>query len=337
MAHDIEVFTSILDVTVPVGLVCNEQTQKNNAFEISIQADGVIPFPQVILRGNFGQEIINGDAIALNSGNRYTAKIPESIISKGVSQLQVEGCRKESISQAGGDDWIKYFGEINMQAAPQQKKKSSMSKSSSSKIKIYFGIHKHMHQPYYDAANTNYWDGEKDGIFGERTGAYSNYIPAAIDRYVDGDLPYGGLSVSWSGTLIEQLNRCDAEGLAGGGFKDWSKRLAEVAQTEKTEGGNPRLDFSSFGFFHPLMSLIPERNIVRQIEMHKAIIKETFGVDSSSILFPPETAFHVRMIPALNKAGVKAVIYDSIHPPDFSGNHGNHKIFGLSLVTNYCY
>jgi hypothetical protein len=30
-------------------------------------------------------------------------------------------------------------------------------------------------------------------------------------------------------------------------------------------------------------------------------------------MFPPETAFHVRMIPALIEAGVKAVIYDSIH------------------------
>ncbi|MFO1112892.1 MAG: hypothetical protein U1E35_03135 [Rhodospirillales bacterium] len=31
------------------------------------------------------------------------------------------------------------------------------------------------------------------------------------------------------------------------------------------------------------------------------------------MLFPPETAFHVRMIPALREAGIAAVIYDSIH------------------------
>lgn len=61
------------------------------------------------------------------------------------------------------------------------------------------------------------------------------------------------------------------------------------------------------------MPLIPRRDIVRQIRWHRALIKRVFGVEASRILFPPETAFHVRMIPALVEAGVTAVIYDSIH------------------------
>ena len=61
------------------------------------------------------------------------------------------------------------------------------------------------------------------------------------------------------------------------------------------------------------MALIPERNIVKQIEWHRRIVRDAFGVEASTILFPPETAFHVRMIPALKKAGIEAVIYDSIH------------------------
>ncbi|HYN79841.1 MAG TPA: glycosyl hydrolase family 57, partial [Lamprocystis sp. (in: g-proteobacteria)] len=64
---------------------------------------------------------------------------------------------------------------------------------------------------------------------------------------------------------------------------------------------------------HPLMPLIPAQDIVRQIHWHRDLIKRVFGVEASRVLFPPETAFHVRMIPALVEAGVTAVIYDSIH------------------------
>ncbi len=61
------------------------------------------------------------------------------------------------------------------------------------------------------------------------------------------------------------------------------------------------------------MALIPARNIVKQIEWHRRIIRDAFGVEASTVIFPPETAFHVRMIPALLQAGVEAIIYDSIH------------------------
>jgi alpha-amylase/alpha-mannosidase (GH57 family) len=61
------------------------------------------------------------------------------------------------------------------------------------------------------------------------------------------------------------------------------------------------------------MPLIPRQDIVRHIAWHRGVIERAFGVEASRVLFPPETAFHVRMIPALVEAGVTAVIYDSIH------------------------
>ena len=61
------------------------------------------------------------------------------------------------------------------------------------------------------------------------------------------------------------------------------------------------------------MALIPARDIIGQIEWHRQIIRDAFGVESSDILFPPETAFHPHMIPALKQVGVNAVIFDSIH------------------------
>ncbi|NLE01298.1 MAG: glycosyl hydrolase family 57 [Fibrobacter sp.] len=179
-------------------------------------------------------------------------------------------------------------------------------------MKLYFGIHKHMHQPYYRAADTGYWDGEKEGIFGSRCGNYTSFIPEAIQHYINGALPHAGISSSWSGSLIEQLNRCSRDNLCNGCFKNWENSLRSISQ-ELTTDGNRRLSFTAFGFYHPLIPLIPERDIIRQITFHREIIKKTFGVEASDTLFPPETAFHVRMIPALKKAGINAVIYDSIH------------------------
>ncbi|BBA35775.1 glycosyl hydrolase family 57 [Methylocaldum marinum] len=181
-----------------------------------------------------------------------------------------------------------------------------------SEIKVYFGIHKHMHQPYYDATDPDGWDGEKEAIFGSRVGNYTDFIPAAVQQYIDAGLPHAGLSTSWSGSVIEQLDRCAVEGLCSGRFSSWNGVLREMAGA-KTRLGNPRIAFTAFGFFHPLMPLIPARDIVRQITWHRQLVRDAFGVKASNVLFPPETAFHVRMIPALVEAGVTAVIYDSIH------------------------
>ncbi len=153
---------------------------------------------------------------------------------------------------------------------------------------------------------------EIDGIFGTRRGAYSDFIADAIDRYTAGQLPHAGLSTSYSGSLVEQLDRCAAEGRCGGQFAHWSKRLSQAWEM-RTSLGNPRIDFTAFGLCHPIFPLIPHREIVRSIRAHRELMRASLGVDTSPVLFPPETAFHVRIIPALLEAGITAVVYDSIH------------------------
>ena len=305
-------FTSITDVNCPEILSCDEHG-KNPAFSITFRANGKIPFPQVILHGQGQQKLIRDDLIKTTrlgvADYRYTAQIPEGLLEAGNVTVQIEGCRVADLSQATSEDWIKTFCELKLHAtSPKPSPKIEVIGA----IKVYFGIHKHMHQPYYRAADTQYWDGEKEQIFGSRAGNYTTYLPMAVRQYIAADLPHAGISTSWSGSLIEQLDRCAAENLCGGRFADWSCELRALAQ-EKTALGYPRLSFSAFGFFHPLMPLIPERDIVRQIAWHRQTIQRVFGVAPSSILFPPETAFHVRMLPALRQAGVQAVIYDSIH------------------------
>lgn len=305
------IFSRFLDITCPDSLAC-EASGKNPAFQVKFSSDGEIPFPQVIVHGQGQQKLIGGESIQQTSSaeNRceYIASIPAGLVGAGKICIQIEGCRNADIGQASADDWIKEYRELEISAAPHPAPKVTVSGA----VKVHFGIHKHMHQPYYRAADRNYWDGEKEEIFGSRVGNYTSFLPTAVRQYIDSGLPHAGLSTSWSGSLIEQLDRCAAEGLCGGRFSNWNQELRDIAKA-RTALGHPRLNFTAFGYFHPLMPLIPERDIVRQIQWHRDIIQDSFGVPASNTLFPPETAFHVRMIPALKQAGIESVIYDSIH------------------------
>jgi hypothetical protein len=316
------IITRIVACTFPNPVPYDLKTGKNRSFDILISADGMIPFPQVIIRGNGQEFIVKNEMITLAGTANYAACVPENLMPFGRYQIQAEGCIKADISTAGVDDWIKWFGELTVGSESKDIETRYVKvspdippyelKKQAGGVKIYFSIHKHMHQPYYQASDPGYWDGEKDSIFCNRTGPYTGYIPGAVWQYINGGLAHAGLSTSWSGSLIEQLDRCEREGLCGGAFSGWKKSLLEITG-QKTAFGNQRVAFTAFGFFHPLMPLVPEQDIVRQIEWHRTIIKRTFTVNPVDTLFPPETAFHVRMIPALLKAGIKNVIYDSIH------------------------
>lgn len=299
-------FSEITDIDVPERLTAVEG--RSPAFRISFEADAEIPFPQVIVWEHGRAHLFTDQRIESLGDGYYAVAVPAGLVGLGEFSVQIEGCRLPDPKAAGPDDWIKQFRTIVVEPGAV----TPIVGMSVEGVKVYFGIHKHMHQPYYNTTDPEYWDGEKDGIFGSRQGNYTGFIPAAVQQYIAAGLPHAGLSTSFSGTLIEQLNRCARDGLCGGGFTGWNRELREMARA-KTELGNPRVDFVAFGFFHPLMPLIPERDIVRGIEWHRRIVEEVFGVPSSSVLFPPETAFHVRMLPALARAGVEVVMYDSIH------------------------
>lgn len=309
------VFTRFLAIDCPQEIHC-EPDGSYPAFDIRFSADGEIPFPQVILHGAGKETLFKGDAVLAEQvapGEwRHLVRVPAGTARAERINVRIEGCRQADIGRSRGDDWIKLDRELCFVRPPRPRPQVSPAVTGGAEVKLYFGIHKHMHQPYYNTTDRNYWDGEKDQIFGSRGGNYTDFVPAAVRQYIDGGLPHAGLSTSWSGSLIEQLDRCGDEGLCGGRFGGWNKALRQMA-TARTQLGNPRLCFSAFGFFHPLMPLIPHRDIVRQIEWHRDVIRRAFGGEASRVIFPPETAFHVRIIPALLEAGVTAVIYDSIH------------------------
>jgi hypothetical protein len=326
-------FNRILGVEAPQTLTPSADTHESPAFDVTMLVDGVVPFAQVIVWRDGERLALCRATATVANPLHYRAEIPAGALREGRLTLQVEGCRSADIASASGDDWIKQFSTLQYRSAqslgndtqprheadPSERERRFRANfpavtavKPSGDVRIYFGIHKHMHQPYYRTAEAGFWDGSTDEIFASRRGAYAEYLVDAVDRYANGGLEHAGLSASFSGSLIEQLDRCEREGLAHGCFASWKARLRD-GLNNKTSLGHQRIDLVAFGHFHPLMPLIPERDIVRQIEWHRGIVRSAFGVEASRLMFPPETAFHVRMIPALVKANVECVIYDSIH------------------------
>jgi hypothetical protein len=176
----------------------------------------------------------------------------------------------------------------------------------------------HMHQPTYRPGQTIVQT-ENSGAFSfslfdvhnQRLGPYTGWPRDAIQSGLG--LPNLGASVSFSGSLIRNLDDLEAAGINGGQWNNWHGAYQQAAGWQ-TSLGNRRLDLVNFGFNHPLMPLLDRRDIEMQIRLQKLIHSATFpGVPYSKGIFPPETAFSTRMIPALVSQGIEWVIVDSIH------------------------
>ncbi len=176
---------------------------------------------------------------------------------------------------------------------------------------IHVGFLWHMHQPIYYPYES---PGETDAnnrfsfsvvdVHNQRSGPYTSWPRDAVQAGLH--LWYLGAQVSFTGSLIENLNSM--------GWGNWSWAYDE-AVSWTTVLGNPRLDMVAFGYHHPLMALLDEQDLRMQIKLHKHICSQTWngGPAYSKGMFPPETAFSTRMIPALVAEGIEWVLVDNIH------------------------
>ncbi len=184
---------------------------------------------------------------------------------------------------------------------------------------INVGFLWHMHQPTYRPGQTIHQT-EQSGDFtfsiydvhNSRLGPYTTWPKDAIQA--GAGLPHLGASVSFSGSLMRNLNQLEEAGVGGGIWNNWQSPYQQAAALQTVEG-NRRLDLVNFGFNHPLMPLLDTRDIRMQIRLQKHIHTQTWGasVPFSKGIFPPETAFSTRIIPALVAEGIEWSIVDSIH------------------------
>jgi hypothetical protein len=182
---------------------------------------------------------------------------------------------------------------------------------------IYIAFLWHMHQPIYwpyetviETDQNGRYSYSVQDIHNQRRGPYTTWPGDAIQKGITANLGHFGAQVSFSGSLIENLNSLEAAGNVN--FQNW-KSPWNTAKTRLTTLGNPRLDMVAFGYHHPLMGLIDELDIRRQVQLHKQMMASNFSGSASRGMFPPENAFSPRMIPALADEGIEWVMVDNIH------------------------
>jgi hypothetical protein len=191
-------------------------------------------------------------------------------------------------------------------------------KKTSGNPPIYIAFLWHMHQPIYwpyeniiqTDANNRMGYSVAD-IHNQRIGPYTSWPKDAVQKGIDAGLEHLGAQVSFSGSLMENLNNLESGG--DGNFTNWKSSWI-TARTKSTSLGNPRLDMVGFGYFHPLMGLIDSIDIAKQIQYHKKAMSTNFpGLAYSKGMFPPENAFSQRMIPGVTSEGINWILVDNIH------------------------
>lgn len=184
---------------------------------------------------------------------------------------------------------------------------------------INIGFLWHMHQPIYIPGETigqtdanGHFSFSVTDVHNQRFGPYTSWPKNAIDAGLG--LSHLGAQVSFSGSLMENLNNLEAANTNGGMWNNWDSSYRSAANYDTTLG-NARLDLVGFGYHHPLMPLLDDRDIRMQIKLHKLAHEQTWGpnVPYSKGIFPAETAFSTRMIPALVAEGLEWAIVDNIH------------------------
>jgi len=182
---------------------------------------------------------------------------------------------------------------------------------------IYIAFLWHMHQPIYYPYESiiitdqlHHFPFSVADIHNQRMGPYTTWTKDALMSGINANLQHLGAQVSFTGSLIENLNNLEANG--NNNFQNWKSSWNNI-RTFKTSLNNPRMDLVAFPYFHPLLGLLDSIDIVKQIKMHKQIFQANFPGDYSKGMFPPENAFSEHIIPALLSEGIQWVMVDNIH------------------------
>ncbi|MHA1729765.1 MAG: hypothetical protein ACTSWY_13705 [Promethearchaeota archaeon] len=133
--------------------------------------------------------------------------------------------------------------------------------------------------------------------------------------------PEAKLTVNINGTLTEQLNDF--------GYNN-------VIEGLSTSASRGQIEFTNSAKFHPLLPLIPEPEVIRQIELNTETNRKFFGkVYKPRGFFPPEMAVSEEIFMPIKKLGLEWVIMSGIansiqeFPTTFISRHSNN---GLKLL-----
>ena len=125
--------------------------------------------------------------------------------------------------------------------------------------------------------------------------AIESYLPiiAGLEK-----TPQAKLTLNINGSLTELLVKI--------GFKSLLKRITKLAKSGQIE-------LTGSAKYHPILPLLPEAEIIRQIKLNFATNRKYFGPVYNPIgFFPPEMAYSAKLGKILAKLGFGWVIVDEI-------------------------
>lgn len=110
--------------------------------------------------------------------------------------------------------------------------------------------------------------------------------------------PQGKITLNISAVLTEHLSRY--------GYMDVIEGLGRLAE-------RGQIEFTGSAMYHPILPLIPESEVVRQIELNTKINKHYFGeVYSPNGFFPPEMCYSSDVARIVARLGFSWVIVDEL-------------------------
>jgi predicted glycosyl hydrolase (DUF1957 family) len=110
-------------------------------------------------------------------------------------------------------------------------------------------------------------------------------------------------TVNFAGCLIELL--------AKNGLEDIIKEYKELAQ-------RGQIELAGTAKYHPILPLLPEGEIIRQIHLNHTLCRSYFGTTySPKVFFLPEMAYASFLAPILEKLGYEGILLDEI---SYQGN-----------------
>jgi Starch/carbohydrate-binding module (family 53)/Glycosyl hydrolase family 57 len=175
---------------------------------------------------------------------------------------------------------------------------------------------------YYDST-TAHPENDLNAIFGvqDRINAYQSGPRNSLSGVYN-----GGYSMSYSGSLIDNVNNLGANGHSGYGTGWWDGN--REATKWLTSGGSRKMDMVGFTYHHSLGAVLPKAVFRKELQIfHEAAYKAwDMGTSDnrSKGFFPTEMAFSQTMIEVLEEEGYEWAIVASHHLSRTIPNYSDH-------------
>ncbi len=136
-----------------------------------------------------------------------------------------------------------------------------------------------------------------------------------------------GYAISYSGSLIDNINNLGANNQLGYGSGWWNGY--REARNWYTPSGSRRMDMVGFTYHHSLAAVLPRAVLSKEIQIFKQVWWKAWGgnsdlSDHSKGFFPTEMAFSTEMIDVLVDEGYEWVIVPSHHLSRTCPTYNNH-------------